>query len=86
MILLFGHGFATMNELVLDNFFNNNFTITIMFSLTLGQAPTPRSGCQMFALEDGRIIVYGGYYRERIKKDYDKGTILIDMYILTPES
>lgn len=57
-----------------------------MFSLNLGQAPTPRSGCQMFALEDGRIIVYGGYYRERIKKDYDKGTILIDMYILTPES
>lgn len=40
----------------------------------------------MFAMEDGRIIVYGGYYREKIKKDYDKGTILIDMYMLTPES
>jgi len=40
----------------------------------------------MFAMEDGRIIVYGGYYREKIKKDYDKGTILIDMYILSPES
>lgn len=52
----------------------------------LGQAPTPRSGCQMFSMEDGRIIVYGGYCREKIKKDYDKGSILIDMYILTPES
>lgn len=40
----------------------------------------------MFAMEDGRIIVYGGYYREKIKKDYDKGTVLIDMYILTPDS
>lgn len=40
----------------------------------------------MFALDDGRIVVYGGYYREKIKKDYDKGIILIDMYILTPES
>lgn len=52
----------------------------------IGQAPSPRSGCQMFAMEDGRIIVYGGYYKEKIKKDYDKGTILIDMFILTPES
>jgi len=40
----------------------------------------------MFAMEDGRIIVYGGYYKEKIKKDYDKGTILIDMFMLTPES
>lgn len=40
----------------------------------------------MFALQDGRIIVYGGYYKERVKKDYDKGSILIDMYVLTPES
>ncbi|XP_015372908.1 PREDICTED: kelch domain-containing protein 4 [Diuraphis noxia] len=52
---------------------------------TSGQAPSPRSGCQMFAMEDGRIIVYGGYYKEKVKKDYDKGTILIDMYMLTPE-
>lgn len=52
----------------------------------IGQAPSPRSGCQMFAMDDGRIVVYGGYYREKIKKDYDKGIILIDMYILTPES
>lgn len=52
----------------------------------IGQAPSPRSGCQMFSMDDGRIVVYGGYYREKIKKDYDKGTILIDMYILTPES
>jgi len=40
----------------------------------------------MFAMEDGRIIVYGGYYREKIKEGYDKGTILNDMYILSPES
>jgi len=52
----------------------------------IGQAPSPRSGCQMFAMDDGRIIVYGGYYKEKVKKDYDKGTILIDMYMLTPES
>ncbi|CAI6350287.1 unnamed protein product [Macrosiphum euphorbiae] len=52
---------------------------------TSGQAPSPRSGCQMFAISDGRIIVYGGYYKEKVKKDYDKGTILIDMHMLTPE-
>lgn len=52
----------------------------------IGQGPSPRSGCQMFVMNDGRIIVYGGYYREKIKKDYDKGTVLIDMFILTPDS
>jgi len=40
----------------------------------------------MFVMEDGRIVVYGGYYREKIKQDYDKGIILIDMYILSQES
>lgn len=60
-------------------------SLLIIYTI-IGQAPSPRSGCQMFAMEDGRIIVYGGYYKEKIKKDYDKGTILIDMFILTPES
>lgn len=59
---------------------------SLMIGYIVGQAPTPRSGCQMFALQDGRILVYGGYYREKVKKDYDKGSILIDMYILTPDS
>lgn len=62
------------------------FIYHLKIHFVIGQAPSPRSGSQMFAMEDGRIVVYGGYFREKIKKDYDKGTILIDMYILTPES
>ncbi|XP_050542790.1 kelch domain-containing protein 4-like isoform X2 [Daktulosphaira vitifoliae] len=52
---------------------------------TTGQGPSPRSGCQMFPIEDGRILIYGGYFKEKVKKDCDKGTMLIDMFILTPE-
>nr|XP_018895787.1 PREDICTED: kelch domain-containing protein 4 [Bemisia tabaci] len=50
-----------------------------------GVAPAPRSGCCMAALPDGRILIYGGYSKEKIKKDVDKGTVHNDMFLLTPD-
>ncbi|CAH1179032.1 unnamed protein product [Phaedon cochleariae] len=50
-----------------------------------GTAPAPRSGCCMAALNDGRIFVYGGYSKERLKKDVDKGHVYNDSFILTPD-
>ncbi|XP_035216585.1 kelch domain-containing protein 4-like isoform X1 [Stegodyphus dumicola] len=47
-----------------------------------GKGPSPRSGCQMAPLTDGRILLYGGYSREKVKKDVDKGTAYTDMYYL----
>ncbi|XP_015919472.1 kelch domain-containing protein 4 [Parasteatoda tepidariorum] len=47
-----------------------------------GKVPSPRSGCLMAPLTDGRILVYGGYSRERVKKDVDKGTSYTDLYYL----
>lgn len=40
----------------------------------------------MIALSDGKIIISGGYSKERVKKDVDKGTVHTDMYLLSPES
>lgn len=40
----------------------------------------------MVPLADGRIVVYGGYSKEKIKRDVDKGVIHTDMFLLTPES
>lgn len=47
--------------------------------------PSPRSGCQIAPLSDGGILIYGGYSREKIKRDIDKGTVHSDMYLLQPD-
>lgn len=51
-----------------------------------GSLPAPRSGCCLTPLADGKILLYGGYSKERIKKDVDKGQIYTDSYCLTPDS
>ena len=40
----------------------------------------------MLALADGRILVYGGYCKEKVKKNVERGTTFSDMYLLTPDS
>lgn len=35
---------------------------------------------------ENKIIVYGGYSKERIKKDVDKGHVHTDMFLLSPDS
>lgn len=51
-----------------------------------GTAPAPRSGCCMVPLSDGKILIYGGYSKEKIKKDVDKGNLFTDAFLLSPES
>uniref|UniRef100_A0A8C0SG68 Kelch domain containing 4 n=1 Tax=Canis lupus familiaris TaxID=9615 RepID=A0A8C0SG68_CANLF len=50
-----------------------------------GAGPTPRSGCQMSVTPQGGIVIYGGYSKQRVKKDVDRGTQHSDMYLLQPE-
>ncbi|KAH0821610.1 hypothetical protein GEV33_001181 [Tenebrio molitor] len=50
-----------------------------------GTPPAPRSACCMVALNDGRVLIYGGYSKEKVKKDLDKGHVYTDAFILTPE-
>uniref|UniRef100_A0A803WDJ8 Kelch domain containing 4 n=1 Tax=Ficedula albicollis TaxID=59894 RepID=A0A803WDJ8_FICAL len=50
-----------------------------------GVGPAPRSGCQMTPTPEGNIIIYGGYSKQRIKKDVDKGTLHTDMFLLKAE-
>ncbi|XP_003396468.1 kelch domain-containing protein 4 isoform X1 [Bombus terrestris] len=51
----------------------------------IGTPPFPRSGCILLPTPDNKLLVYGGYSKERIKKDVDKGCIHSDMFLLTPE-
>ncbi|XP_050448793.1 kelch domain-containing protein 4-like isoform X3 [Cataglyphis hispanica] len=48
-----------------------------------GIAPAPRSGCIFLPTVDNKLVVYGGYRKEKIKKDMDRGCILADMFLLT---
>lgn len=51
-----------------------------------GTPPAPRSGCIMAAMPDSyRVTVYGGYSKEKVKRDVDKGTTQVDMTTLMPE-
>uniref|UniRef100_A0A667H636 Kelch domain containing 4 n=1 Tax=Lynx canadensis TaxID=61383 RepID=A0A667H636_LYNCA len=49
-----------------------------------GTGPTPRSGCQMSVTPQGSIVIYGGYSKQRVKKDVDRGTQHSDMFLLQP--
>uniref|UniRef100_A0A8C5WCI5 Kelch domain containing 4 n=1 Tax=Leptobrachium leishanense TaxID=445787 RepID=A0A8C5WCI5_9ANUR len=50
-----------------------------------GSGPLPRSGCQMVPTTEGNLVIYGGYSKQRIKKDVDKGTVHTDMFLLKQE-
>ncbi|CAH1099021.1 unnamed protein product [Psylliodes chrysocephalus] len=50
-----------------------------------GTPPSPRSGCCMVATNDGKILIYGGYSKEKVKKDLDKGHVFNDAFMLTPD-
>ena len=40
----------------------------------------------MLALADGRVVVFGGYCKEKGKKEAEKGNTLSDMFVLSPDS
>ena len=60
--------------------------------------PSPRSGCNMFTTSDGKIVIYGGYCKEKIKTKVtsgkkssvggstkEVGKTLDDMFLLVPD-
>jgi len=45
------------------------------------------TGCVIAAThEQNRIIVYGGYSKERVKRDVDRGQVHTDMFALSHDS
>lgn len=51
-----------------------------------GTPPAPRSGCIMTTAQDQtRVVVYGGYSKEKVKKEVDTGKVHTDMFALVPE-
>ncbi|XP_050514767.1 kelch domain-containing protein 4 isoform X2 [Diabrotica virgifera virgifera] len=52
----------------------------------LGTPPQSRSSCCMIGLNDGKILIYGGYSKEKLKKDLEKGHVYSDAFLLTPKN
>jgi len=52
---------------------------------TIGSEPSPRSACQFFLTLDGRIGMYGGFCKQKLKKDVEKGVTHVDMFLLSPD-
>ncbi|XP_063594904.1 kelch domain-containing protein 4-like [Penaeus indicus] len=50
-----------------------------------GKAPCPRSACQMVPISDGRVLIYGGYSKQKLKRDVEKGVTHTDMHLLCPD-
>ncbi|KAG8508167.1 Kelch domain-containing protein 4 [Galemys pyrenaicus] len=50
-----------------------------------GTGPTPRSGSQVTVTPQGGVLIYGGYSKQRVKKDVDRGTQHADMFLLAPD-
>ncbi|XP_055624631.1 kelch domain-containing protein 4 [Toxorhynchites rutilus septentrionalis] len=48
-----------------------------------GVAPAPRSGCNMIANSDGKIMIWGGYSKSSVKKEIERGVTHADMFSLT---
>lgn len=48
----------------------------------LGILPAPRSGCILLPTADNKLVVYGGYSKEKVKKDIERGRVHSDMFLL----
>jgi hypothetical protein len=60
----------------------------IKFSTTgLIDIPCPRSACHFITCnKNNNVIVYGGFSKEKLKKDKEKGIVHSDMFVLSHES
>eukprot|EP00095_Tigriopus_kingsejongensis_P008096 maker-scaffold590_size129399-snap-gene-0.28 protein:Tk08096 transcript:maker-scaffold590_size129399-snap-gene-0.28-mRNA-1 annotation:"kelch domain-containing protein 4" len=50
-----------------------------------GSSPAARSACNMFVVDDSRVAVFGGYAKEKGKKDSESGITYSDMFVLSPD-
>lgn len=47
-----------------------------------GVPPAPRSGCILLPTADNKFVIYGGYSKEKVKKDTERGRVHADMFLL----
>ena len=58
---------------------------SIMFNFPPVPCSPPRSACQFFPTNDGRLVVFGGYCKEKGKKGKEAGRAHQDMFLLSQD-
>lgn len=72
------------NDTYLFNLETNQWE-TMTFSAN-NDPPSPRSACQLSVCsKNNTIVLYGGFSKEKTKKDREKGIVHTDMYVLSHE-
>jgi N-acetylneuraminic acid mutarotase len=74
-------------------YFNDTFIFNLEtnqwqeLKFSLNELPSPRSACQLvLSTKNNAVIVYGGFSKEKLKKDKEKGVVHTDMFALSLES
>lgn len=75
-----------MKNLLLNYIIKIIIVILLKIHKIIGIPPLPRSGSILLPIPENKLLIYGGYSKERIKKDVDKGYIHSDMFLMIPES
>ena len=73
-------------------YFNDTFVFNLELNqwqelkFSLNELPSPRSACQLvLSSKSNAVIVYGGFSKEKLKKDKEKGIVHSDMFALSLE-
>ncbi|XP_053410495.1 kelch domain-containing protein 4 isoform X1 [Nycticebus coucang] len=85
-LILFGGFHESTRDYVYYNdvYAFNLDTLTWSKLCPSGMGPTPRSGCLVSVTPQGSVVVYGGYSKQRVRRDVDRGTQHSDMFLLRP--
>ena len=74
------------NDTHLFNMDTNQWEVIKFSANGLLEQPSPRSACHLIpCAKNNTVLVYGGFSKEKLKKEREKGIVHSDMFVLSFE-